>query len=330
MAKEIVFLGMGGTIAGTALRAGDNVGYTAAQVGVQHLLASVPGLQEVLGSYQPHSEQVCQIDSKDLAHTDWRNLLDRLVHHLFKPDVGGVVVTHGTDTLEETAYFLHRTLPAALLAQKPVVLTCAMRPASSLAPDGPGNIADAAAIAVHGDAHGVLVVCAGKIHAAQQVQKVHPYRLDAFDSGEVGPIGVVEEGRVRLLSCWPLPDTAQAPSCLGTLEPQNWPRVELLVSHAGASGAVVRALLADINGSAPLRGLVVAGTGNGTVHQEMEVALLEAMAQGVRVQRVSRCAYGQVVGGEGGAQRSGAFTAVGLSAVKARIALMLEIASATT
>jgi L-asparaginase len=326
MVKKLVFLAMGGTVAGTAASAGDNVGYTAAQVGVQDLLASVPGLKAILGGFEAVSEQVCQIDSKDLVHADWRALLGRISHYLAMPDVAGVVVTHGTDTLEETAYFLSCTVPAELLRQKPLVLTCAMRPASSLTPDGPGNMADAAAVALCQEAHGVLVVCAGTIHSATHVQKVHPYRTDAFDSGEAGPVGLVEEGRVRLLCNWPnviasMHNVNSAAKLTG-----DWPRVELLISHAGATGVVVRALLRQDADEAPLRGIVVAGTGNGTIHKSMETALVEAQAQGIRVVRVSRCAYGQVVGGSP-TDRSGAFATAGLSGVKARIALMLEIAT---
>lgn len=326
MTEKLVFLGMGGTIAGTAASAGDNVGYKAAQVGVQALLASVPGLVPLLGGREVLSEQVCQIDSKDLEHTDWRSLWDRVSHYLAMDDVSGVVVTHGTDTLEETAYFLSCTLPVELLKRKPVVLTCAMRPASSLTPDGPGNMADAAAVALCKEAHGVLVVCTGKIHTAAHVQKVHPYRTDAFDSGEAGPVGLVEEGKVRLLGDWPTLTASGSPIGSLVLPSGAWPRVELLISHAGATGAVVRAMLETDADAAPLRGIVVAGTGNGTIHKSMESALLEAQEQGIRVVRVSRCAYGQVVGGSA-TDRSGAFASAGLSGVKARIALMLEIAS---
>ena len=326
MTEKLVFLGMGGTIAGTAASAGDNVGYTAAQVGVQALLASVPGLVPLLGGREVLSEQVCQIDSKDLEHTDWRSLWDRVSHYLAMDDVSGVVVTHGTDTLEETAYFLSCTLPVELLKRKPVVLTCAMRPASSLTPDGPGNMADAAAVALCKEAHGVLVVCAGKIHSAAHVQKVHPYRTDAFDSGEAGPVGLVEEGKVRLLGDWPTLTASGSPIGSPVLPSGAWPCVELLISHAGATGAVVRAMLETDADAAPLRGIVVAGSGNGTIHKIMESALLEAQEQGIRVVRVSRCAYGQVVGGSA-TDRSGAFASAGLSGVKARIALMLEIAS---
>jgi L-asparaginase len=324
MAEKVVFLGMGGTIAGTAAHAGDNVGYTAAQVGVQALLASVPSLGAVLDDFEAASEQVCQIDSKDLEHADWKALLGRVLHHLAQSEVVGVVVTHGTDTLEETAYFLSRTVPAELLMHKPVVLTCAMRPASSMTPDGPGNMADAAAVALCRGARGVLVVCAGKIHSSAHVQKVHPYRTDAFDSGEAGPIGLVEEGTVRLLADWPAVGAAEGCVDIAALPTKAWPRVELLLSHAGASGTVVRALLLQNPEEAALRGIVIAGTGNGTIHKSMEAALLEAQAQGVRVLRVSRCAYGQVVGNSP-AHRSGAFAAAGLSGVKARIALMLEM-----
>ena len=327
MLKKVVFLGMGGTIAGTAQCASDNVGYAAAQLGIAALLAGVPGLQQVLGACKAESEQVCQIDSKDLAHADWQALLDRVMHYLAQAEVAGVVVTHGTDTLEETAFFLSQAGPAALLAHKPVVLTCAMRPASSLTPDGPANLADAVAVSLCPGARGVLVVCAGKIHGAAYVQKVHPYRLDAFDSGEAGPIGLVEEGRVRLLADWPEVDMERTPVDTAALQAQGWPRVEILTSHAGASGAVVRAMLGATAAQPPLLGIVVAGTGNGTVHKDMEVALQEAQAQGVRVVRVSRCAYGQVVGGSASA-RSGCFAAMEWSAVKARIALMLQLTAA--
>jgi L-asparaginase len=326
MLKKVVFLGMGGTIAGKAPSAEDNVGYKAGQVPVQDLLLAVPGLQAVLGDRQLLSEQVCQIDSKDLAHSDWARLHGRIVHYLSLPEVQAVLVTHGTDTLEETAYFLSQTLPAQLLALKPVVMTCAMRPASSLTPDGPANMAEATAVALSARACGVLVACAGKVHAAAHVQKVHPYRVDAFDSGEAGPVGVVEEGVLRLLQAWPaVVPTPHAGLTMEKLEQRGWPRVELLWSHAGAGGALVRCLLAAPELPEPVRGIVVAGTGNATVHRDMELALQEAVALGVRVVRVSRCAYGQVVGGpETG---SGGLAALGLSAVKARIALMLELAA---
>ena len=321
MAKKVVLLGMGGTIAGTSASASDNVGYTAAQVAVAQLLESVPGLPARLGDCGLEAEQVCQIDSKDMDPAHWLALWTRAQAHLADAEVAAVVVTHGTDTLEETAYFLSRVL-ATELRHKPLVLTCAMRPASSLTPDGPGNMADAISVALSPGAAGVLVVCAGQVHGAAAVQKVHPYRVDAFDSGESAALGVVEEGRLRLLGAWPAAVPPLESAVLQRLRTLPWPRVELVYSHAGASGHLVRALLADSAADHALRGLVVAGTGNGTLHQALQAALLEAQACGVQVLRVSRCAYGQVVGAD-----AGPFPAAPESPVKARIALQLALAA---
>ncbi len=316
---------MGGTIAGLAADAGDNVGYQAAQVGVSELLQALPTLQQALGGRALVSEQVAQVDSKDLAFAHWAALAGRVSHYLSQPEVVGLVITHGTDTLEETAFFLSQVLPPEVLAVKPVVLTCAMRPASSLAPDGPQNVLDAVAVAVAPGAKGVVVVCAGVVHAALYVQKVHPYRLDAFDSGDAGPLGYVEEGTLRLAYAWPVA-TAVAPSVtLDALAQTAWPRVEVLMNYVGASGATVRALCAPASGTdgdAPVRGIVVAGTGNGSLHADLEAALRQAQAAGVRVVRATRCARGRLVQG-GATEVFPSFD--GLSPVKARIALLLTL-----
>jgi len=323
MLKKIVFLGTGGTIAGTSSQAGDNVGYTAAQLGLGQLLQAIPSLQEALGDHIFLSEQVAQVDSKDMDWGQWRALAERIQHHLAEPEVASVVVTHGTDTLEETAFFLSQVLSQKLLAQKPVVLTCAMRPASSLAPDGPQNVMDAVAVARSAQAHGVLAVCAGTVHAARHVQKIHPYRLNAFDSGDAGPLAYVEEGRVRWLHACPVGDPAAPAWLWAALSSETWPRVEIVMSYAGATGATVLALCAAPVGSAqPVQGIVVAGTGNGTIHQELELALRQVQAQGVRVLRSTRCAYGDVVLGNA---VEGFLDSRGLSPVKARVALMLEL-----
>jgi L-asparaginase len=305
--RKIVVLGTGGTLAGTAADAHDNLGYRAGQIGIGELLARIPGLRGV--PLEP--EQVAQIDSKDMSFDIWRSLALRCAHWLAQEDVAGIVIGHGTDTLEETAYFLQAVLAPA----KPVVLTCAMRPASALVPDGPQNLLDAVAVASTGGARGVVAVCAGAIHAAADVAKQHTYRLDAFTSGDAGPLGYVEEGAVRQLRAWP----AEAPVA-GAVDRMNavvrWPRVEIVTSHAGASGAIVQALLAQ-----GVDGLVVAATGNGTVHQDLEAALLQARDRGVRIVRASRCAQGRVQGTPGDALPH----AGGLSPVKARIALLLEL-----
>ena len=326
MLKKMVFLGTGGTIAGTAAHANDNVGYTAAQVGVGQLLQAIPSLQQALGDHAFLSEQVAQVDSKDMGWAQWRVLVERIQHYLAQPEVQSIVMTHGTDTLEETAFFLSRVLPHKLLAHKPVVLTCAMRPASSLTPDGPQNVLDAVAVARASEARGVLAVCAGSVHAARDVQKIHPYRLNAFDSGDAGPLAYVEEGRVRWLHVCPVSDVATPEFPLAALAKDGWPRVEIITSYAGATGATVRALWAAPADSAQaVLGIVVAGTGNGTIHQDLELALRAAQAQGVRVVRSTRCAYGVVVAGTA----ADTFPdAASLPPVKARIALMLELMEA--
>ena len=287
-----VILGTGGTIAGRASRPGDNVGYVAGQVCVHDLIGSVPPLEGLALEV----EQVAQVDSKDMGFAVWQALASRVAHHLARDDVAGVVVTHGTDTLEETAFFLQQVLRPG----KPVVLTCAMRPATALASDGPQNLLDAVMVAGDASVHGVVAVCAGQMHAAQYVTKVHTYRTDAFDSGDAGPLACVEEGVLRWFHPCPQPRPTAAYDASGLARIQRaagLPRVEWLTSHADADGTPVRALLA-LGAQQPEcmpRGIVVAGTGNGTLHQSLMVALTEAQAAGVRVLRTTRCARGRVI-----------------------------------
>lgn len=307
--KKIVVLGTGGTLAGRAGSGSDNLGYTAAQVGVGELLAAIPALKDVPIT----SEQVAQIDSKDMDAAVWSALAQRAAYWLARDDVRGLVVTHGTDTLEETAYFLQALLAPA----KPVVVTGAMRPATSCVADGPQNVADAVTVAMADGARGVVAVLAGTIHGAADVMKMHTYRPSTFGSGDAGPLGYVEEGRLRLLRPWPqggLPGARPAFEQIAAGAP--WPRVEIVLSHAGASGAVVRALVEQ-----GVDGLVAAGTGNGTLHRALEEALLQAEAAGVRVVRASRCPEGRLL--EHGGDRLPAAAAA--SPVKARIALLLEL-----
>jgi L-asparaginase len=322
--SKIVFLGTGGTIAGTSANVNDNVGYRAAQLRIEALLHTAPGLVLACHGHAVESEQVVQVDSKDMEFSHWLSLAIRARLHLALPDVVGLVITHGTDTIEETAYFLSRVLPRDLLKNKPVVLTCAMRPASSLATDGPQNLLDAACVVVTAKAQGVMVVCAGKVHFAQHVQKVHPYRVDAFDSGDWGVGGYIEEGVVRLFQDWSMPDQKDSIVDMEKLLSVAWPRVEIVMNYVGATGATVRALCNwQSSGVAPVRGLVVAGTGNGSIHTDMEVALREAQAQGIRVVRSTRCTWGQVVSVS---SLGNEFPhSNGLSPVKARIALILDL-----
>lgn len=322
-AETIVILGTGGTIAGLAPDPSNNIDYVAAQVGVESLLSGVSGFQQLLAGRRYVAEQVAQIDSKDMDFEVWRRLALRAHHHLLQPQVRGVVITHGTDTVEESAFFLSRVLPSALLAQKPVVLTCAMRPASALSPDGPRNLLDALTLALDGQACGVTVVCAGVVHAARHVQKVHPYRLDAFDSGDAGPLAFIEEGRVRSVNNGFVDHAPMMNNAIEKIANRAaLPRVEIVLSHAGAQGELVNALLHELASQVdPLRGLVVAATGNGSVSRSLESALCRAAALGVAVVRSTRCPYGQVISaGEARFPDS-----QGLSPVKARIDLMLQL-----
>jgi L-asparaginase len=304
MASKIVILGTGGTIAGTAASATDAVGYSAAQIGVAQLVAAVPALAE----FDLESEQVAQLDSKDMDVATWQRLAQRCAFHLARDEVAGVVVTHGTDTLEETAYFLHRVLAPA----KPIVMTAAMRPATSLQADGPQNLLDAVRVARDARARGVVVATAGRVWAGAEVRKVHTYRLDAFDAGDAGPLATLEEGAVRW---WRQPPSGEA---LGLVriarDVAAWPRVEIVTSHAGASAAMVEALEA-----LGVQGLVAAGTGNGTLHHAVAAALLRAQTAGVRVLRATRCAGGAVIG-------DADFASAGaLTPAQARVELLLSL-----
>ena len=317
--SKIVILGTGGTIAGTAAQAGDNIGYRAAQVGVDQLIRSVASLSSVLGEGNLVTEQVAQVDSKDMGFAVWRELALRCAQWLSDRTVKGIVITHGTDTLEETAWFLQ----SVLQPRKPVVLTCAMRPATALAPDGPQNILDAVTIALDPLATDVVAVCAGVVHSARDVQKDHPYRLDAFSSGDAGPLGFVEENAVRWVKFDQVATNFSVDRSLCATEmipiSMPWPRVEIVMNYAGASGAMVDWLIRD-----GVQGLVVAGTGNGTIHHDLEAALLRAQTAGVKVVRATRCAHGRVLAHSGDRIAD----SNGLSPVKARVALILELLGA--
>jgi len=304
----VVVLGTGGTIAGEAASPDDDRGYRSAARGVDALVAAAGAAPGVA----VESEQVAQLDSKDMDFATWRRLERRIAAHLARPEVTGVVVTHGTDTLEETAWFLARVLPAP----KPVVLTAAMRPASSRQADGPANLADAIALAAQSLA-GVFVAFAGAVHGAREIRKAHPTRLDAFSSGDAGPIARIEAGRLDVLrkpspvepfDAAGLPDDASA-----------WPWVEIVTSDVGADGRAVEALVA-----AGVNGIVVAATGNGTLHQRLDASLRMAMASGVAVLRSTRCLAGSIVDDAPDAIPH----AADLTPVKARVELILRLLDA--
>ena len=307
MQSKIVILGTGGTIAGTAASPHDAIGYTAATLSIEALVAAVPAL----AGASIECEQVAQIDSKDMDFATWQRLAQRAAFHLARSDVAGVVVTHGTDTLEETAYFLHRVLAPA----KPLVLTAAMRPATSREADGPQNLIDAVTLAQTVGVQGVCVVVAGSVFHPVGLRKAHTHRIVAFDGGDGGPVAHIEQGSLRRVREWPQGNALGLDAI--SRDPQTWPRVEIVLNHAGADGRIVDALLAQ-----GLDGLVLAGTGNGRSSTALTCAALSAQTAGVSVVRASRCANGSVVAAPGDTLR-----AVGdeLSAAQARVALLLEL-----
>ena len=303
--KLIVILGTGGTIAGQAASATDNVGYKAGQLSVESLVAVIPAL----AGHALETEQIAQLDSKDMDFVTWQRLAAAVDRHLARPEVGAVIITHGTDTLEETAYFLHRVVAPT----KPVVMTAAMRPATALQADGPQNLLDAVAVASSPEAQGVCVVMAGQVHSAVQVQKAHSYRVDGFCSRDDAVVAWVEEGRVRTVGAWPEGEALG----LGRIEraADDWPKVHIVLNYAGADGSIVQALEAI-----ETEGIVVAGTGNGTLSADLELALLAAQAQGVKVLRSTRCQAGPVMDNGRGLASAGS-----LSPVKARVELILQL-----
>lgn len=301
--NAVLILATGGTIAGASASALDNLAYQAGSVGIDRLIAGVPAL----AGRPLMAEQLAQIDSKDMSLPVWLALRERIVAAQSDPRIGGIVVTHGTDTLEETAYWLHRTVRAT----RPVVLTAAMRPATSIQADGPQNLVDAVAVAGDDRVRGVVAALAGRVLAGCELRKVHNYRLDAFTSGDAGPLAMIEEGRLRIFRAWPdPPDVLEGPLPAA----DGWPWVEIVTSHAGADGRIVRQLVA-----AGVDGLVVAATGNGTLHRDLEHALRGAAAAGVGILRATRCQLGALLP-DGHAWPA----AGGLTPAQARVELLLR------
>ena len=224
--------------------------------------------------------------------------------------MAGVVITHGTDTLEETAYFLQRVLAPA----KPVVLTAAMRPASALSADGPANLLDAVTVASDPRARGVTLAFAGAVWHPIGLRKVHTLRTSAFEGSDCGPVARLEGGVLRAFRAWPTGEALGLARIAAA--PDAWPRVEIVLNHAGADGRLVDAAVA-----AGAAGLVVAGTGHGTLSARLDAAVARARDAGVRVVRASRCAFGPVLPHDA----QDAEAAGELSAVQARVELQLAL-----
>ncbi len=310
--RPVLVVATGGTIAGTAGSATDNLGYRAAQRGVAELVAAVPAL----AGWPLQTVQLAQLDSKDAGPALWQPLVAALAEALARDALAGIVITHGSDTLEETAALLQRVLAPA----RPVVLTAAMRPATSLQADGPQNLLDAVALAATPGAQGVLAVLGGRVHAGAEVRKVDAYRLDAFDSGPAGPVALVEDGVVTPLRPWPAAGPAEERAALlqAVLHtpPGQWPRVAWISSHAGFDAGLVDAAV-----GAGFHGLLLAGTGNGSLHAELQAAADRARRAGLALRLSTRCAGGRVVGKAGHPLT----LAVGSGPAQGRVHLVLDL-----
>jgi L-asparaginase len=309
---RIRLLATGGTIAGTAASAGDTSRYRSAALGIGALLQAVPQLEDAA---RIDGRQVAAIDSKDADPAFWRMLGREVRDALADPDVDAVVVTHGTDTMEESAWYLQ----LVLRSPKPVVLTGAMRPATALSADGPLNLWQAVRVAACPQARdrGVLAVFNGRIHGADRLRKLRGSQVDVFASGEAGVLGEVQDDGV---AWWAGPPPRSA---TGFTPGTPLAQVDILLAYPGVPAALVPAM---VDGGA--RGIVCAGTGQGTLPADLQDALSDARRRGVAVVRASRTGTGPVLHGAGCDDRAAGFIVAGtLDPHKARISLMLLLGS---
>jgi L-asparaginase len=279
---RVLILATGGTIAGAAAAEAD-ARYRPAEIGVEKLIDAVPSMH-ALASVE--ARQFAQIASQDMGGAAWIELA-RQINRLFETDTaGGVVITHGTDTAEETAYFLHLVVNSG----RPIVVTGAMRPASSLSADGPLNLYNAVAVAAddHARGRGVIVVVNDNLHCARDVTKSNTTDVQTFTSPGPGLLGSVSFGRIRYFRHPTRRHTVDSEFSVESID--TLPRVDILFAHADMSADLVNASRA-----AGAKGIVIAGVGNGNVPGTVMSALAEAAEKGVIVVRSTRVGSGEVI-----------------------------------
>ena len=310
---RLLLVATGGTIAGSATDTTDTSRYRAGVLSAETLLAALP---EAATLAHIRAEQPFALDSKDMTPAHWLTLATLLRERLAEPDVEGVVLTHGTDTLEETGFFLHLTLPRG----KPVVLTAAMRPATARSADGPMNLLQALACAgIKGAAEfGPLVVAGDRIWRARDCSKRHTHAPDALGGIDAGPIGVAIGTHVRIDQI----GDGTPPQFAGAL-PAGLPRVDVLAAYAGAPADLITASIA--NGAA---GIVLALAGHGSVPDAWLPAIAAAREHGIPLVRASRVASGGVMPqGNFDDAAHGTLACGRLTPWQARMVLMLTIAA---
>jgi L-asparaginase len=310
---KIVVLATGGTIAGAA---GSDVqsAYTSGQVGVDQLLAAVPQAKKVA---MLSGEQISNIGSQDMNDEVWLKLARRINQLAAQPDVAGIVITHGTDTIEETAYFLNLVVKT----KKPVVLTASMRPSTALSADGPLNFFNAVAVAANKDAagRGVLVVVNDWIHGASSLTKASTTAVQTFLSPIRGLIGTVAYGEAEFYRGPVGRNTTDSEFSLDGVT--TLPRVDIVMAHENMDGALIDAAVAS-----GARGLVIAGVGNGNMTKAAVDALGAQSKKGIVCVRSSRVPTGRVGRNvEVNDDQLGLVASLELNPQKARVLLRLAL-----
>jgi L-asparaginase type II len=311
---NVSILATGGTIAGTGASSTTTVGYTAATVGIETLIKAVPEITRVANVT---GEQVFQIASENMGNEHWLTLARRVNTLLAQASVDGIVITHGTDTLEETAYFLNLVVKS----RKPVVLVGSMRPSTALSADGPINLYNAVLLAASTEAagKGVLVAMNDQIHAARDVTKTNTSTTDTFKATELGMLGYIQGGKPYFYRQMLRKHTVDTEFDIARLE--SLPQVDIAYAYANVGPVAVEALVA-----AGAKGLVHAGVGNGSLPAKVKPALQAARAKGVLIVRASRVGQGIVARiGEANDDQLDFVVADTLSPQKARILLMLAL-----
>jgi L-asparaginase len=307
---HVAVIATGGTIAGKADNVRSASRYQSGVIAIADICQTVPALSEIADI---STDQFSNIDSKDIDLETWERLALHANRVAARPDIDGIVITHGTDTLEETAFLLHLVMKTA----KPVVVTGAMRPADAISFDGAANLYDAvtAAAAKCCRAQGVLVVFDNRIHSARHVIKTSTSGVAAFSSGEHGVLGRAFDGHAIIDRHVIQPHTH---SSIFSMDAGFSP-VEVMLSYGGASCAALDGIL-----SSGARGVVIAGTGNGSVSEPFARRLAAAAASGVAVVRASRIEHGYV-SRTADDEAQGFVVSGSLGACKARILLMLAL-----
>lgn len=276
---NIHILATGGTIAGTGSSATSS-NYTAGQVAISTLLKAVPELNNIANIT---GEQVVRIGSQDMNDDVWLTLAKRINELLKRPDIDGIVITHGTDTMEETAYFLNLTVKS----DKPVVLVGAMRPSTALSADGPLNLYNAVVVAGAKESmgKGVLVAMNGLVLGAESVLKMNTIDVQTFQAPNAGALGYIFNGKVYYNMLPLKKHTTQ--SIFDVTRLTSLPKVGIVYSYSNIEPDMVRPLLD--NG---YRGIIHAGVGNGNIHKNIFPLLIDARRKGILVVRSSRVPTG--------------------------------------